>query len=162
MMKKYFLCAWLAIVIFAQAYSQDVKKNFDFIIVINDNIAAGSIKSLQIEWVYASGKKVIVASYYPGNLSLTESDYSKLMSDSTKAINLNFTNYEYVGQKQGSHSYKIELKREWLGDYFNILRIYDLDKKKYKGEYSPNKDGENYAYEIESPSHSFRLIKRKD
>jgi hypothetical protein len=157
-MKKYSLSVWLAIVIFAQAYGQDVRKNLDFIIVIDDNIAVGSIVSLQIELVSETSKEAIAASYYPGSLSLTESDYGKIMSDSTKAINLKFIHYEYVGQNQVTYNYDIELKREWLKDYFNILRIYDLNKKKYKAKYSPSGPGKNYAYEIQSPSHSFLLI----
>jgi len=162
-MKKHFLSVWMAFAICTQVYSQDARKNLDFIIVIDDNIAIGSIASLQIELVLSGrGKEVIAASYYPGNLSLSEADYGKLMSDSTKAINLKFIKYEYAGQNQTTYSYDIELKREWLRDYFNILRIYDLDKKKYKAKYSPSGIGKNYAYEIESPSHSYRLVEKKN
>ena len=143
-------------------YGQDVRKSLDFIIVINDNIAVGSIASLQIELLSGREKEVIAASYYPGNLSLTEFDYNKLMSDSAKVISLKFIKYEYIGQNQVVYNYSIELKRDWLRDYFNILRIYDLDKKKYKAKYSPSGSGKNYAYEIESPSHSFRLVERKN
>lgn len=161
MIEKYFLSVWLTLIFFIQAHGQDVKKELDFIIVIDDNIAVGSIASLKIELVSGKGKETIAASYYPGNLSLSGGDYNKLMSDSTKAINLKFINYEYAGQSQATYSYDIELKREWLRDYFNILRIYDLDKKKYKAKYSPIGVGKNYAYELESPSHSFRLVEKK-
>jgi len=161
-MKKYSLAVWMVFVIFTQAYGQDIRKSFDFIIVIDDNIVVGSIASMQIELVSGRGKEVIAASYYPGNLSFAEGDYGKLMSDSTRAINLKFTNYEYTGQNQITYNYDIELKKEWLRGYFNILRIYDLDKKKYKAKYNPSGIGKNYAYEIESPSHSFRLIERKN
>lgn len=163
MIKKYSLSVWFALILFGQTYGQDVMKRLDFIIVIDDNIAVGSIASLQIAMMSGGGtKEFISASYYPGNLSLTENDYGKLMSDSVKAIYLKFTHYEYVGQKQTTYNYDIELKREWLGDYFNILRVYDLNKKVYKRKYSPNGADKNCAYEIESPSHSFRLIERKN
>lgn len=161
-MKKYSLSVWLVIAILAQTYGQEVRKSLDLIIVIDDNIAVGSIVSLQIELVSGASKEAIAASYYPGSLSLTESDYDKLMSDSTKVINLKFIHYEYVGQSQITYNYDIELKREWLADYFNILRIYDLDKKKYKGKYSQIGNGKNYACEIESPSHSFRLVEKRN
>lgn len=160
-MKKYFVSVWTAFLICAQIYGQDAKKGLDFIIVIDDNIAVGSIASLQIELVSEKGTEVIAASYYPGNLSLTENDYNKLMSDSSKAVKLTFINYEYTGQNQATHNYDIELKREWLRDYFNILRIYDLDKNKYKRKYEPSGAGKNYAYEIQSPSHSYRLVEKR-
>jgi hypothetical protein len=135
-MKKCFLCIWLTTIAFARANAQDAKKNLDLIIVIDDKIADGSISSPKIELVSGGGKKSIPVNYYPGNLSLAMDDYSKLMSDSTGTINLDFTFYEYIGQKQNTYSYVIELKRAWLGDYFNILRIYNLNKSNYKG-YSP-------------------------
>jgi len=160
-MKKYFVSVCTAFLICAQIYGQDARKSLDFIIVINDNIAVGSISSLQIELVSERGKEVIAASYYPGNLSLTEIDYNKLMSDSSKAVKLKFINYEYTGQNQAAYNYDIEVKREWLRDYFNILRIYDLDKKKYKARYEPSGVGKNYAYEIQSPSHSYRLVEKR-
>jgi hypothetical protein len=160
-MKKYFLCVWLATVIFARVYGQEVKKNLDLIIVIDDKIADGSIASPKIQLVSGSGKEIIYVNYYPGNLSLAESDYSKILSDSTGIINLDFTYSEYVGQNQITYSYEIELKREWLEDYFNILRIYNLNKEKYKG-YSASGVGKHYAYDLESPSHSRLSIKTKN
>ena len=162
MMRKHFLSVYLVLIIFGQAYAQDERKSLDLIIVIDGNITVGSIASLQIERVTRRDKEIIAANYYPGSLSFTETDYGKLMSDSTKAINLKFTYYEYVGQNQTSYNYDIELKKEWLRDYFNILRIYDLDKKQYKGKYSPSGVDKNYAYEIESPSHSFRLVEKRN
>jgi len=147
---------------FGQAYAQDERKSLDLIIIINGNIAVGSIAALHIERVTGRDKEGIAANYYPGNLSLTQADYDKLMSDSTKLINLKFTSYEYKGQNQTVYNYDIELKKEWLRDYFNILRIYDLNKKQYKGKYSPSGVGKNYAYEIESPSHSFRLVEKRN
>jgi hypothetical protein len=159
-MKKYFITVWLVFIIFLDSYGQDVRKSLDLIIVIDDNIAVGSIASLQIERVSASSTELMTATYYPGSLSVAEADYRKLMCDSTRAINLKFINYQYKGQAQIAYRYDIELKREWLGDYFNILRIYNLDKRKYKGKYRPSGSDKNYAYEIESPSHSYRLIER--
>jgi hypothetical protein len=161
-MRTHFLSVYLVFMIFGQAYAQDERKSLDLIIIIDGNIAVGSIASLQIERVTGKDKEGIAANYYPGSLSFTQADYGKLMSDSTKMINLKFTNYEYVGQNQTVYNYDIELKKEWLKDYFNILRIYDLNKKQYKGKYSPCGVGKNYAYEIESPSHSFRLVEKKN
>ena len=154
-MKKYFLFIWLAFEMFAKGYGQNVKKNLDLIIVIDENIVVGTIASER-------SKEIIDASYYPGNLSITENNYIKLISDSTKSIKLRFIYYEYAGQDQTTYNYEIELRREWIEDYFNILRVYNLKKQKYKGKYSPNEVGKNYAYEIVTPSHSFRLIESKN
>jgi hypothetical protein len=162
MSRIFFLTLGLTLIFFGQIYGQGAKKGLDFIIIINDNIVVGSIASLRIELISEKTKENITANYYPGNLSLTENEYGKLMSDSIKTINLKFIYYEYVGEKQNTYNYNIELKREWLKDYFNILRVYDLSKKAYKGRYNPCGVGKNYAYEIESPSHSFRLIEKKN
>lgn len=161
-MRKYSLSVWLAVLIFAQADGQDARKSLDFIIIVDENIAVGSIASLKIEAISATNKTLITGSYYPGSLSLMENDYYRIMADSTKTIRLKFTYYEYVGLNQITYSYDIELKKEWLNDYFNILHLYNLNKKKYKARYSPREVGKNYVYEIQSPSHTFKLVERKN
>ncbi len=161
-MKKYYVQIWLILIFLVKVNAQDVAtKNLDFIIVIDDNIAIGSISSLNIELDSEKSKKQVTVSYYPGNLSLSSLDYNTLLSDSIKTIFLNFNYYEYSNQNQEIYNYEIELKKEWLKDYFNILRIYNLKKKKYKGKYRPISVGKNYNYEITSPSHSFKLIEQK-
>jgi hypothetical protein len=133
-----------------------------FIITVDEKIAVGSIVSLKFEAISATNKTLITGSYYPGSLSLTENDYSRIMSDSTKTIRLKFTYYEYVGKNQVAYSYDIELKKEWLNDFFNILHIYNLNKEKYKARYVPREVGKSYVYELQSPTHTFKLIERKN
>lgn len=160
-MKKISLFVLLSFITVLKSYSQADKKNLDFIIVVDDDITVGSIASLQIKVLTGGKQDIVNASYYPGNLSLSEVDYSRLMSDSTTAIYLKFALYEYARQDQNTFSYEIELKKAWLKDYFNILRIYDLDKRKYRRRFVSRGVGRNYVYELQSPSHAFQLIERK-
>lgn len=161
-MRKYSLSVWLAVLVVVQVHGQDARKSLDFIIIVDENIAVGSIVSLKFEAVSATNKTIIAGSYYPGSLSLMENDFNRIMSDSIKTIRLKFTYYEYIGLNQITYNYDIELKKEWLNDYFNILRVYNLNKKKYKARYVPREAGKNYVYEIQSPSHTFKLVERKN
>jgi hypothetical protein len=151
----------LHVLFLARGYCQENKKNLDLILVVDGNIAVGSISSLKIE-LNDSGKTITLEpSYYPGNLSMNVSDYAMLMGDSASNILLKFTFYEYVNQKQKYYNYEIELKKPWLTDYFNILYIYNLNKERYKGKLKPVAKGKNYNFELQSPSHSFRLVHEK-
>ena len=140
-------------------YCQDSNKKLDFIIVIDDNIATGSISTVQLK-TKTEGEKVISANYYPGSLELKNSDYTKLMSESG-SIYLTFVYHEYDMNTQKNYSYELELKKPWFSDYYNIIRIYNLDKKKYKNKYKPLDKNRNYNFELESPSNSFKLVEKK-
>jgi len=158
-MKKIFFILSLAITS-GTIYCQNSIKSLDFILVIDENIAIGSITSLQLE-VIGDTENIVHANYFPGSLSMNVVDYAKLLSETTKAIYLKFTYFEYHNKKQEVYNYEIEIKKAWLSDYYNILRIYNLDKLKYRGKLDPIGKGKNYNYELDSPSHSFRLIWKK-
>lgn len=158
--KKVFFFLLLIVLCTSEVYAQGQKKALDFIIVIDENIAIGSISRLNIKAINANKENILEANYYPGNLSLELSDYNKLLSEDVKTIYLDFNYNEYIDGEQHVYHYQIELKKDWLRDYFNILRVYNLNKKKY-GRIFFNKEGKEYVYELDSPSHTFHLIRRK-
>jgi hypothetical protein len=157
---KNLLYILLLVAVIGKGHTQGVKKNLDFIVVIDDAIAVGSISLPKIIFVSGGRENVIQVNYYPGSLSMDANDYPRLLSDSTKAIYLKFNHHEYVGGKLHYDNYEIELKKPWLEDYFNIIHIYNLVNPRYKNKYDPIGKGKNYAYELESPSHSFKLVQK--
>lgn len=142
-------------------YGQHLGKNIDFIIVIDENIFLGSITQLRIVILSDGKAEILSASYYPGNLSLSESDFEKMISDNTERIFMKFTYTKYTANTQNSYSYEIELKKHWFDDYFNILRIYNLDNKRYQKLFYAAKKEKAYVYELDSPSNTFHLIRNK-
>lgn len=140
---------------------QDLNKNLDFIIVIDDRIVIESPYLLHIKSVLGASEKSYDVGYYPGYLSMKISDYDKLMADDVKAIFLIFEYYDPSEKEGVKRSYEIELKKSWLQDYFNILRIYNLDKKKYGKVFFSPKSNRKYVYELDSPSNTFHLIRKK-
>lgn len=138
---------------------QQYNKELDFVIVIDENVWI-TTTYFKVIMNKTSGLDTVTASYYPGSLSIMQSDYDKLLSQEVKSVNLELIYYGHATKKQNIYKYEIEIKKPWLQDYFNVLRIYNLDNKKYK-KFSPIAEGKNYTYELDSPSHSFRRVRNK-
>lgn len=153
------ICIVLFLISYYRVSGQQYNKELDFVIVIDENVWITSTY-FQIVMNKTSGSDTIKASYHPGSLSIMQSDYDKLLSEEAKSIYLKFVYYDHGVKKQKTYNYEIELKKPWLQDYFNVLRIYNLDNKKYK-KLSAIAEGKNYTYELESPSHSFRRVRDK-
>jgi hypothetical protein len=156
---KYLFNIYLLFSLFC-AQGQEIK-NIDIIIVIDEQIVK---VPLGIEFVIKDGtdsqKIEAVGGYHPGNISLNKSDYDKLISDQTKSIYLKFSYQTYVGNEPYYYSYEIEYNKFWLQDTYNIINIYNLDKRKYRRKYKPISSDKDYAFGLES-SGSTLLIKRK-
>ncbi len=133
------------------------KKELDFIIMIDGDIKL-TYALPEIRFKRNGVSETIITNYYPGNLSLEYVDYEKLIEDETVDIYIEFTYYEYIETEQRIYNYEIELKKPWLKDYYNILRVYNLDKKSNKG-FVPLNNDKNYTFELSSPSHTFLRIK---
>jgi hypothetical protein len=138
-------------------FGQPTTKNLDLILTIDERIVTGSVSSVKIFIVSKEGEQNIKANYYPGNLSIAIEDYLLMTSENTKTIYLSFSYTDYVYGKHNNYGYKIELKKEWLGDRYNILHICNLTNKKYKRKLK----GQNYLYELDSPSNTFKLIQSR-
>lgn len=133
--------------IISQANAQ--QKDFNLIILVDGKLEAGSLWSLNIIAVNNDGEEEkIEVSYYPGNLSLNEANYRKLMDSSVQKIYLSFYYTDFIKKKRNDYNYKVELKKGWFEDYFFILRVYNTDKKKYKYRGMP---GKKYVVDYDYP-----------
>lgn len=141
-------------------YGQESNKKLDFIIVVDEQIVIGTVSNLKLILQRDRKDDIVKVYYHPGSLEIPFSGYEKMLSDVIDSLYIDFTYYEYTGQKQKVYHYKIELKKLWLKESFVILKIYNLDKKKYKNDFQPLK-GRNYTFEIDSPSYTFRRIREK-
>ncbi len=134
------------------------KKNLDFIISVDEKIAIGTIFNLHINAsMNDGGTKRIDAQYYPGNLSIDKNDYDGLLSDSVKTVTLSFQFNDFKGDRS-SKEYEVNLQKGFLKNYFFILYIYNLDKKKYKDTFAQT--AAKYVYEYDYPGGSARLIRK--
>jgi hypothetical protein len=158
MLKLIFL--FLSGVSVSAVYSQIEKVNFDLIITIDEKIPIGTISNFKFRAITENSSEIISVDYYPGNLSMIKDDYRRLFSDTIKLIFLDFDYYEYVGEKQHLYHYKIEYKKSWMREYFNILHIFNLDKKKYKKQFKLNRTNEPYLFELDSPGGTFHYVSK--
>jgi hypothetical protein len=139
-------------------FSQTEKKNLDFIIEIDAEIAVGTITKLNIVLIDSLNEiKIIDADYYPGNLSMPLDFYNLLISKKTKKVLMKINN----SVKGEMINYEFELKKMWLTDYYIIFKIYNLANKKYRNRLDPLDKDKNYTFELESPSYTFYRIKAK-
>lgn len=144
---------------FNKIYAQEDTKSLDFIIVVDGEIFDHYTKFNIVRYHKGQIDKLLV-NYWPGNLSIKKSDYENLISKETDSILLYIEDNRYINGKQNENSYEIEIKKPWLQDYYNILRIYNLNNKKNKGLEPLSKD-KNYTFELSSPSHTFLRIRKK-
>lgn len=158
-MKKIFLLLFTC-AIANYLFAQEGSKELDFIIVIDEQIPTGSIAKLQVRLQGKKEDAILYASYYPGSLNLSVEDYSKVIADSTAIPYLEFTYYDHSGNTSTTYRYAIELQKVWLTSTFNILHIYNLDKKKYKNLFI-NTRNLKYVIELDSPAHTFKQIRKR-
>lgn len=145
-----------------EIYSQEISKDFNFIITVDDNVVVGSIANLRLIVSETNdNNKLIEAAYIPGKLTINKVDIEKLFSDRVNGITLMFDYYEYLNKEQVIYNYKIEIKKSWLQFSFIVLRIYNLDKRKYSKIFYPL-EGQNYTYEIDLPSNSILRIRKSN
>lgn len=136
------------------------QKNVNLIVLIDENIVVGSLSGLKLVAVAANGnKETINADYYPGNLSLSEDDYKKLLDTTIKTVYLVFNYTEYQNKKQQTYNYEIDLNKGWLQHYYYILHIYNTTKKKYTKMFTVP-EGKEYVYEFDYPGGSTKLIRK--
>jgi hypothetical protein len=161
-MKK-ILIIFILVVAFSpmRSYCQKKNKLINFIIVIDDKVVVGSSQSFQF---IVNGNKnknrFFEADYIPGKLSLDKVDFEKLLSSQVKSFFLAFDYNEFYKGEQIIHNYKIELDKIWLQYDFIILKVYNLDKRKYQEIFDPI-EGCNYTYEMECPDFSISRVRKK-
>lgn len=144
------------------SFVQSGKKHLDFVIIIDGEVAIGSIANLSIELNINGNEKIIEPLYYPGNITMKESEYNQALSDSVTVVKIKFDYYKYIGKKQKLYNYEIEFQQEWLKEAFVVLKIYNLDKKEYRDKFEPLSAEKNYTFELDSPTNTFRRIPKKN
>ena len=158
-MKKHFIILCFLIFSNSKFYGQErVNKQVNFIISVDDKVVIGSIAHCHLIIDGVISKTEI--GYIPGKLSfISNSEISnKLMA--AKYVLLAFNYYEYCNGNQIVHNYEIELKKAWLDYSFVVLRIYNVNKKRYKGMFNPLKN-KDYTYEMDFPEGSITRVKKK-
>lgn len=137
------------------------QKRFDMIISIDESINL-PLSGIKMVAVTTTGKKdTINVDYYPGNLSMPEEDYRKLMDTSVKTVYLVFNYEEHQVHNDKYFHYDIDLKKGWLTHYYYILYIYNTSKPKYRNTFNAPK-GKTYVYEFDYPGGSTKLIRNRN
>lgn len=142
-------------------FVQSQDKCLSFIIVIDDEIAIGSIFDVRINAVTGEDSFVIKTSYYPGNLQVDFDSKPEITQDDVTNLFLIFSWNNYEGGKHRILNYEVEIKKEWLNEKFCILRVYNLYKKRYKNAFYLNDVSKGFLFELDSPSYGFKLVRRK-
>ncbi|WP_133176989.1 hypothetical protein [Terrimonas sp.] len=128
---------------------------------IDNQIAVGSLSNIEITLInHDDIKESIEVSYYPGNLSISDSGYKKLLSADIKYMLLTFNYFENCKSGQKKYNYEIEVKKSWLENHFTVLNIYNTNKRQYKNVYMPL-PSKNYTYEVIYPGGSVRRVTKK-
>lgn len=142
--------------------AQENRKNFDFIIVIDEEIAISLSKPLIVVKQGADILKRIDIDYSPGNLSLSSDDYDMIFSEQEITLFLQYDYYQYSSKgKQEIYNYEIEIGKNWFDQMFVILKIYNLDKKKYRKALDPLSKEKNYTFDLETSQGQLIRIREK-
>ena len=148
----------LMLFISTSIYSQDVK-DINFIIEIDEEIVISAKVDLFITSKDGICKEInFVSGFCPGKLLLKDLDYKELLSDSTQRITLEITYYDFNFKKVNEmeiYFYEIEAEKFWFDVNnlsFFILKIYNLDKRKYRKRFDPLSKDQNYTFEYSTSS----------
>lgn len=137
-------------------------KDFNFILVINDAVWV-SYTNLRIEIGSDTGSlnRSISGLYYPGNLSFEKGDYAKLLAARDSSMTLVVDFKERVKNEDRHLVFKLPFSASWLDHYFLIMRVYDLDKKKYRGIFAPLDRNRNYTFELDYPGGQMLRVRNR-
>jgi hypothetical protein len=143
------------------AFSQQERKEFKLIIEIDEQLPISGIMGAQL---MVTGKndsvKTLLAGYDPGTLRVNDKNAAALI-DSAKQIILSFYYVDPANDSEAYSDYKIAFKKEWLTSKFCVLRVYNLDKKKYKKSYDPLSPSQNYNFSIDFPDYQMMPITKR-
>lgn len=136
------------------------RKNFNFIITVNKEFVSTCTPTC-IYLLKDNGEKTNVdISYYPGNLSIEEEGYEKILSFEGK-IGLIYSSYEKVNGKECYNTYDIPLETQIFKCGYVILEIYNLDDKRFKKLYY-SFEGKNYIFDLQADASIVKNFTRKE
>lgn len=135
-------------------------KNLDIVILINNDLAMyhNNIVLKFQEDTAIGTVSTIQANYHPGNLSIKQEEFVTLNHANCNTIRLEFSYYRNTSRKNEIYNYQFDLSKDWLLGTYLVLRVYNLDVKKYRKRYDPVGVGQNYTFEIDSPDTTFRRV----
>ncbi len=155
-------CVFVVLFLFVYQVSiaQEKIKSIDIIIFVDEEIVTSLSKPVIIAKEGKSVLKRIDISYHVGNLSLSAEDYYMIFSNQEKTLFIQFDYYQYSSKgKQEVYNYEIEIGKNWLKQTFVVLKIYNLDKKKYKKRFAPLSKDKNYTFELSTSEGQMLRIK---
>lgn len=135
---------------------QDDRCNVNLIIMVDDDICIGSIANAYI--IMENNKKISIT-YHPGDLRLDKEAMNLLKG--SRVSTLHFDYYQYVNGKQTLYNYELPFYSNWLEQDYTVLRVYNLDKRKYRKRFKPLDKKRNYTFELDYPGGSMKRIKNK-
>ena len=138
-------------------YGQSSEAEIDLVIVVNEEIAIELLGNMKLVVENETEVNTIEPQYYPGSLVMNKSDLDLLLSNNVKSITFCFDQYEN-DPANGKFFYEIDFDKKWLTQRYIVLKIYNLEKTKYKMMYEPLSSGKNYTFEIDSPDFTFRRV----
>lgn len=122
-------------------------KEMNFILMINEKLASGSIANPRI--LTTMGEEIGIV-YYPGKIMFDINEYNLLLS-SEDSLLLAFDYQDFSEEDQSLSNFTLPFSKTWLNQSFTIMRVYHLEKKKYKGVFEPLDEKRNYTFELEYP-----------
>lgn len=137
------------------------QKSINLIISIDNQVVVGSLSNIKLDIIKDDEtKEVFKLNYSPGDLSITDSNYSMILSHSIKQMILTFNHSEYCKGEQKTYYYEIEFKKSWIENQFTVINIYNTNKRLYKNVYFPLPN-KTYTYEVIYPGGFMMRLKRK-
>ncbi|MEZ4910563.1 MAG: hypothetical protein R2774_06845 [Saprospiraceae bacterium] len=131
-MKNYFL-GILCLFIFQVNMAQENFRNFDFVICVDEEIVTALTRPVIISNLGNNISKNINLIYHPGNLSMSSKDYDIIFSDQDIQLAIQFDYYKYSPNgNQKIYNYNFEIDRNWFEKNYVIVKIYNMDKWKYR------------------------------
>ncbi len=134
--------------------SVSAQERINFIIEVNDELLESGVTNAQIQ----IGSKSYFADYNPGELLLTDSLYSWIMSDSLE-FRIKFDFYDH--SKRTTEVLNVSCPLSWftLSQPYQILKVYNLTDNKYRRWYG-HLTKEDFLCEVRFPNSGI-LIRNK-
>jgi len=154
-MKKV-LSVFILMTLVVELYGQE-KANYNITILVNDEIW---LTSTVINFKVPKRDEYIQANYTTGNLEFNSSDFELLKSISD-SLTIYFDHYSYVNNKQILNNFELPFFNNWMDMSYLVLRVYDINRKEYKGVFDPLDSRRNYTYELNYPGGSMLRVRNK-
>jgi len=138
----------LFVAIFLCQVSFSQKKVINLIITIDREIVENANTYFVIVDTISNKNDTIRADYYPGHLSIEETDFNRIMKNYNVIFYIGKGKY-VEGYGYISRNYEIDFRRKWFSNAYSLLHIYNQNKKWYKK--GDSKKFGVYIYEFYTP-----------